>query len=176
MVQVREAGRKVKWPELQKLEEQIRNTSQNAVARELGVSPVSVHKHIKRERLRLSTGYTQVRLSCRDCGVSFDGTNTYKSDRAIYCKTCSNQRKVEALRRRKIQIVEYLGGSCARCGYDRYVGALHIHHKDPTKKDQNFRHHRNWSWQKLEKELVSCELLCANCHAEEHGFSYAGLV
>jgi len=46
---------------------------------------------------------------------------------------------------------------------------MEFHHPDPTKKefaisvDGIYR-----SWEKVQKELAVCLMLCANCHAEVH--------
>ena len=86
-----------------------------------------------------------------------------------YCKVCLNAKTIERQRKIKQDAVEYKGGSCERCGYDNYIGALHFHHLDPNIKDVS------WKTFKLRKfndafkaELDKCILLCANCHAEMH--------
>ncbi len=64
-------------------------------------------------------------------------------------------------------LVEEAGGACALCGYDRYVGALHFHHLDPTQKA--FALSRRGAARSLAKaraEVKKCVLLCGNCHAE----------
>lgn len=35
----------------------------------------------------------------------------------------------------KIKAIEYKGGKCVVCGYDKYIGALDFHHLDPNMKD-----------------------------------------
>lgn len=88
---------------------------------------------------------------------------TYKNKKDLY----ANQ--VQRWIRRKKEAIQYLGGSCITCGYDRYYGAFHFHHRDPATK--------KWDWTKLrlrkqsdiDSELNKCDLLCANCHAEVHG-------
>lgn len=72
----------------------------------------------------------------------------------------------------KHQLVLYKGGRCERCGYDRYKGALEFHHKNPQEKDFSIsQFHFNSTIGTMEvfkKEVDKCELLCANCHREEH--------
>ena len=63
--------------------------------------------------------------------------------------------------------VEYLGGKCQRCGYDKCIAALSFHHKDPQLKEYNFGD-STMSIETYKKELDKCILLCANCHMEEH--------
>lgn len=70
--------------------------------------------------------------------------------------------------------VDYLGGKCNRCGYNKCIDALDFHHINPKEKDFNFSENGHCrSWERVKKELDKCELLCANCHREEH--SYKGV-
>ena len=74
-------------------------------------------------------------------------------------------------RRKKIRelAVEYLGGRCARCGYNRCVEAMEIHHLDSSDKDFGISDKGyTRSWSRVREELQKCELLCANCHREAH--------
>lgn len=76
---------------------------------------------------------------------------------------------MRAQRRKKQKAVDYLGGKCQRCGYDRCLDALEFHHKDPSEKEFSPAYvimRRKWDIAK--KELDKCELLCSNCHREEH--------
>ena len=67
----------------------------------------------------------------------------------------------------KIYLVNLRGGKCEKCGYCKNLAALGFHHKDPSKKE--FRISRTlWKREKILKELEKCDLLCHNCHAEEH--------
>ena len=72
-------------------------------------------------------------------------------------------------RRKKIRqmSVEFKGGKCERCGYDRCIEALEFHHTDPSKKDFNVSQ-RGYtrSWKRVMEELDKCIMLCANCHRE----------
>lgn len=72
----------------------------------------------------------------------------------------------------KHQLVLYKGGKCEKCRYDKCEGALQFHHLDPSKKefalsDINFNA-SSFSMEILKKEVDKCQLLCANCHAEQH--------
>lgn len=74
-------------------------------------------------------------------------------------------------RRKKIRqmAVEYKGGKCEQCGYDRCIEALEFHHLDASKKDFNVSQ-RGYtrSWKRVVEELKKCTMLCANCHRELH--------
>jgi hypothetical protein len=71
----------------------------------------------------------------------------------------------------KDRIIKAMGGSCVCCGYNRYTGALELHHKDPNKKDFSIGSIRASikSWERIVKELKNCVLVCSNCHKEIHG-------
>lgn len=73
------------------------------------------------------------------------------------------------IKRYKIAAVNLLGGKCERCGYNKCVDALEFHHKKGfSKEDTVAKLLSKRGWAVIEKEVYKCELLCANCHAEEH--------
>lgn len=86
-------------------------------------------------------------------------------DRAEYLK------KAVADRRRKLRemSIDYGGGECQVCGYKKCKRALSFHHKDPKEKDFGLSARGlTRSWDKIQKELDKCILVCANCHMEIH--------
>lgn len=74
-------------------------------------------------------------------------------------------------RRTKIKAVEYKGGKCEFCGYNRCLMALDFHHRDPSIKEFSISR-VTASWKRVKKELDKCVLACATCHREIH----AGLI
>lgn len=70
-------------------------------------------------------------------------------------------------RRTKQKLIEFLGGSCSKCGYNRSTAALEFHHLDPDKKDFTIAG-KSWSFEKLKEEVSKCVLVCSNCHREIH--------
>ncbi len=57
---------------------------------------------------------------------------------------------------------------CALCGYDKCVGALEFHHIDPNEKDRELSRMRNYSYERIKKEIDKCVILCGCCHPEVH--------
>jgi len=93
-----------------------------------------------------------------------------KKGSSPYCKPCTSNQTVERQRKLKELAINYKGGCCSKCGYNKYNGALEFHHLDPKEKDFTIAHLRHYSFDtKIKKELDKCILVCANCHREIHG-------
>ena len=113
------------------------------------------------------------------CGQACYGVSNRKEKPCIVCgalilaglhkKTCSRacanihrtgiryklgrpRDKVVAERGMKIRLLEQRGGCCERCGYSKKE-ILHLHHKDRNRSNN---------------DLSNLELICPNCHYEEH--------
>jgi hypothetical protein len=70
-------------------------------------------------------------------------------------------------RRKKIFAVNFYGGKCIKCGYDKCINAMEFHHRDPsTKKARPSFIIMRWKWERVKEELDKCDLLCSNCHKE----------
>lgn len=105
-------------------------------------------------------------LTCNKHGLTM---HTQDTSGRYRCKKC----RVEAVQKRRDKIkelaIQYKGGKCCICGYNKYQGALEFHHLDPTKKDfaiGSKGYTRSWSL--VKEELDKCILVCANCHREIH--------
>ena len=85
------------------------------------------------------------------------------------CKKCTVEAVTEWRRRTKSKSVEYLGGKCKYCGYDKYHGAMEFHHPGDDKDFGLSQSGVTRSWHSIMVELDKCELVCKNCHAEIHG-------
>lgn len=87
-----------------------------------------------------------------------------------WCRQCVAKQTIERGRKLKADCVEYKGGKCQKCGYNKCQGALDFHHRDPKEKD--FSICKKYGCRKItdriRRELDKCDLLCANCHREQH--------
>jgi hypothetical protein len=66
---------------------------------------------------------------------------------------------------KKIKCINILGGKCKNCGDDNIFHLTFHHLFDKEFEISDVKYCR---WSVLEKELLKCELLCENCHAEKH--------
>lgn len=85
------------------------------------------------------------------------------------CCACTVEYSTVYRKRMKKRAVEYKGGSCELCGYNKTIIALTFHHVDPLLKQYELGGTGLCkSWDKLIVELDKCQLLCFNCHHEIH--------
>jgi hypothetical protein len=125
----------------------------------------------------------RVKGHCKDCNYEMVKKNRKENPQKHrdyykkYWKDPKNkEKKYLSAKNRQIRIklkcVEYMGGGCSVCGYDKCIEALEFHHLDPKTKDKDLSHGRGVdtriSFDNLKRELNKCILVCANCHREKH--------
>lgn len=96
-------------------------------------------------------------------------------DKRTYADRAEYLKKAVTLRRRKLKqlLIEYKGGKCILCGYNKSPWAFDLHHLDNSKKEFGLSvRGLTRSWKKLKEEADKCVLVCSNCHREIH----AGIV
>ena len=107
---------------------------------------------------------------CLTCNTTQPQNNFYKRGKKYmsHCKDC--HMTLNTIHRKKVkqQAVNYLGGKCSNCGYNKCNNALEFHHIDPTTKDKDYTNLKSSFSDKLKSELDKCVLLCSNCHREHH--------
>ena len=167
--------------------------SYNEIKNEIGCSKATISYHCKNENLN-DIGLDQskklndkeiyelkifykthtIEESILKFGVSRTTIVKYTENKMFVYETDderrkANYQKVKSFRNRiKERAVEYKGGKCVVCGYNKCVKALEFHHLDPSKKDFGLGTNTNRSWEKVKNEIEKCVLLCANCHRELH--------
>ena len=105
----------------------------------------------------------------KECKTHGDTTYILRADGRYRCKQCATDSVIKRRKNIKTKSIEYKGGCCEVCGYDKCKEALHFHHINPD--DKEFGIAANGltrGWEKVKKELDKCIMVCANCHAEEH--------
>lgn len=112
-------------------------------------------------------------MNCTICQEPLTG------QQRLYCsKTCKYQsqnirnqnyaKQQERAKTRKLRAIRDKGGQCGKCGYAKNYAALVFHHVDGKDFGLDSRRFSNTSQVKLDVELAKTELLCHNCHMEEH--------
>jgi hypothetical protein len=87
------------------------------------------------------------------------------ADRSEYLKKAVTKRR-QAVRKK---LIEYKGGCCNLCGYDKCIDALDLHHLDASQKEFGISSGGlTRAWSKVVAEADKCILICANCHREVH--------
>jgi len=107
---------------------------------------------------------------CCDCKQTLPLSEFHKKDKWLHskCKRCLYVYQIERWREVKQKALDYKGGKCISCGYDRCPDALCFHHRDRIDKEASWNKLRLRSWDKIKKEIDKCDLLCCNCHSETH--------
>lgn len=76
-------------------------------------------------------------------------------------------------RRTKEKLIEYKGGKCEVCGYDKnFPSAYDFHHRNPEEKSFTISS-KMIKFEKLVEEVDKCDLLCCRCHRELHEKEFA---
>lgn len=113
---------------------------------------------------------------CGRCGEwkplsDFFRDKTRASQYQSYCKRCKLEARRINREKRWHKAVDSLGGRCIVCGYKSTVrGAFDFHHLDPSLKRYSISQllADDAPWERIERELNLCVLLCPNCHRLVH--------
>jgi len=105
---------------------------------------------------------------CIKCKRELSLDMFYSGGNDFCCKDCLKIYRNTKRHSEKQKAVDYKGGRCQICGYDRSLRALQFHHLDPSKKDFTLSHHSHFIFENFKEEIDKCILICANCHAEIH--------
>ena len=156
--------------------------SLNQISKETGKSLTTIRYWVKKFNIIFETknfasqgiknyGDHKYCPKCKNnCDISEFYKRRGKDGGSVYCKKCTTQQVVERTKKLKQEMVNYKGGCCQVCGYDKYIGALDFHHLNPNEKDFTIAHVRQYKFDNIIKsELDKCLLVCSNCHREIHG-------
>lgn len=157
--------------ELEKLIEE--NLSIGQIAKKLNTTKAKIRWQLKIHNLKTQYvkfgNYPYKNYCCKYCGEN--KKENFYGHRKNHCIKCRSKINNNIKYIIKKEFVDYKGGKCSKCGYDKCLAVFDFHHIDPTKKDFNMSRISNIATSKKEKikiELDKCELLCANCHRELH--------
>jgi predicted transcriptional regulator len=160
----------------------------NEIVKELGCAKSTVSYHINNNGLGYKKVITDSLISeinnyylthtkietAKHFGISCSSVSTYTKNKKISLTQEEKKRnRVKSVTKRRQKIkqlsIEYKGGCCQKCGYNKCIAALEFHHLDPNEKDFLIsRKGYSISWERVKKELEKCILVCSNCHREIH--------
>ena len=110
---------------------------------------------------------TYIEKECKTHGLVSQRLVNYKTGPRYRCQKCDNENQKRQSKKLKQKCIDYKGGACVKCGYNKCNSALDFHHLDPSKKELGLSKNRR-KWEILKAELDKCILVCANCHREIH--------
>ncbi len=144
------------------------------IAKNLQTSQTNIRYWLRKYSIKtISNKRNRTEQLCKRCNQTKPVSDFYQKRRSkgfvTYCKKCSKEQVIERQRRFKKLCVDYKGGKCADCDYDRCIAALEFHHIDPFKKDFTISEGKLKQFtDKIKKELDKCLLVCCRCHRERH--------
>lgn len=131
------------------------------VAQMVGLSYTTVRYWLVKYDLK-----TDVKHRCSKCNETDPAKFT--KGRFSECRKCRIKLQKDRYTKYKSRAVEYKGGKCRLCGYDKCFASLDFHHDNPLEKDPRWKTMRSWTFERIKAELDKCTLLCKNCHGEVH--------
>lgn len=148
--------------------------SQSSVKHWLKKFGLKTHPKWQLDRDRIKEEIESGFKTCPKCDIKkpIDQDNFYIKKNGKFhhwCRNCNDKISLEKQTERKQMCVDYKGGKCIKCGYNKYIGSLDFHHVNPNEKKFNISNLRTYSFDVLKSELDKCVLLCRNCHGELHG-------
>lgn len=169
--------------ELQKLIEE--NLSTHQIAKITNKSQTNIRHWLKKYDLKTKRSIKTYESSdskyCSNCNLIIPKINFHKDKNKLnnlssYCKKCNTILTIERQRKFKMLCLEYKGGKCCVCGYNKSIRALEFHHINSNEKDFNISKSKLKTFNdSIKSELDKCILLCSNCHREEHDKIYSEL-
>lgn len=158
----------------------------NEISDILGISKSTIHYHCKKLGIN---GYNisndtdkinEIKKLCEThtikevsniTNVSISTVKRYKNKNTKLTDSEIRNNKIKSVidwrKRAKDKLIEYKGGECVICGYNKCSRSMDFHHLDPNKKDFGISGSTK-SISKLKKEVDKCILVCKNCHGEIH--------
>lgn len=159
--------------------------SQYEIANSLNRSQSNIRYWLKKFKLKTKNlSFKEIGIKdysdtkcCVKCGENKTIDDFYKrrgnSGTSAYCIECTKTQSKERHNQFKKELVNYKGGACQNCGYNKYYGALEFHHINPNEKDFSFGKVKICTLNdEIKNELDKCVLLCSNCHREIHAGLY----
>lgn len=123
---------------------------------------------VKNDVVKIYNETKSKKKTAKILGVSFETIKNVLGDyKLTVIKKTPSESVISWRKKVKKKLVEYKGGCCEKCGYDKSIGALQFHHINPSEKDFTISG-KSYSFERIKKEVDKCIMVCANCHIEIH--------
>jgi len=101
---------------------------------------------------------------CKKCDCEYKAEK-YQENKELFKSRAKKRRREN----RQWFITYKQSLKCSKCGDERWY-VLDFHHRKNSKKNLNICEmvNRVYSKEKIVEEIEKCDVLCANCHREEH--------
>lgn len=151
------------------------NKSSRQIAEETGKSQTTIRYWLKKYNLKTSIKAGIRTQFYTNCVVCDEPTEKGKMYCCTSCKSLNSYKKngykkfSDRRSNNKLEAIIYKGNKYLYCGYNKNLSGLSFHHRNPKEKDFNINNLNSIKLlEKHFKELDKCDLLCHNCHQEEH--------
>ena len=117
----------------------------------------------------------QIKLpTCKVCHNTFYGRVWYQKNKEKHKKTVYENREIYRHTARKFILAYLKAHPCSECGFSN-PAALEFHHNRNKFMELSRMVTCGWSLGAIKKEILKCDVLCANCHriqtAKEQGWN-----
>lgn len=115
--------------------------------------------------------YKTDKFLCKKCYNIFQYNDRYDI-KSNECISCNTEKTTSKRNKNRTKIYNYLlVNPCADCGEKDPI-VLEFDHLDPKNKNYNISNMMSYSWEKIEKEIEKCQVVCANCHRRRTASTY----
>jgi hypothetical protein len=99
---------------------------------------------------------------CKECQKTLSGKH-YKANKKTYMTRQETRRQKHITRVNEYKSIT----GCIECGDTRFY-VLDLHHRNSDEKEFSVGELTHGNWEKIQREIDKCDVLCSNCHRELH--------
>jgi len=126
--------------------------------------PLTIRNFGRKSTSKILEELSKCEVYCSNCHMELESPNLNKNDAKVkYFSSATGLR-------RKVLLLNEVGAFCRKCNYDKNYRALHFHHRNPLERSfgLNICECQSKPIEELRLEMLKCDVLCGNCHMEEH--------